>query len=128
MTERTTFAFGYLIRTSEVNFGSIIARRLTLTGSTLRAREPEFKAAIATELEKQVWPFVSAGKYQAHVFKTFPFSEAAAAHRLMESSKHMGKIVMIPREFAVKMILYEVDLPNVGSGGLESHAFSEVCF
>lgn len=82
--------------TAEVDFRIIMARRLTLTGSTLRAREPEFKAAVAAELEKYVWPFISAGKFQTHVFKSFPFAEAAAAHRLMESSTHIGKIVLTP--------------------------------
>lgn len=80
----------------EVDFRTIMTRRLTLTGSTLRAREPEFKAAVAAELEQHVWPFITAGKFQSHVFRTFPFAEAAAAHRLMESSKHIGKIVLIP--------------------------------
>ncbi|QYM79187.1 NAD(P)H-quinone oxidoreductase [Horticoccus luteus] len=81
---------------AEVDFRAVMARRLTLTGSTLRTREPEFKAAVAAELERQVWPLVVAGKFKAQVWKTFPFGEAAAAHRLMESSEHRGKIVLIP--------------------------------
>ena len=81
---------------AEVDFRIIMARRLTLTGSTLRALEPEFKTAVAADLEQHVWPFISAGKFQPHVFKTFPFAEAAAAHRLMESSTHIGKIVLTP--------------------------------
>lgn len=81
---------------AEVDFRPIMARRLTLTGSTLRAREPEFKAAVAAELEQHVWPLIAAGKFQPHVFKVFPFAEAAAAHRLMQSSLHIGKIVLIP--------------------------------
>jgi NADPH2:quinone reductase len=81
---------------AEVDFRAIMTRRLTLTGSTLRAREPEFKAAVASELEEHVWPLIEAGKFQAHVFKTFPFTEAAAAHHLIESSAHIGKIVLIP--------------------------------
>lgn len=80
----------------EVDFRIIMARRLTLTGSTLRAREPEFKAAVADELEQRVWPFITTGKFHPHVFQTFPFEEAAAAHRLMESSAHIGKIVLVP--------------------------------
>lgn len=81
---------------AEVDFRIIMARRLTLTGSTLRAREPAFKAAIAVDLEKHVWPLINAGKFEPHVFKIFPFAEAAAAHHLMESSTHIGKIVLIP--------------------------------
>ncbi|MEO6873702.1 MAG: NAD(P)H-quinone oxidoreductase [Opitutaceae bacterium] len=81
---------------AEVDFRVIMARRLTLTGSTLRAREPEFKAAVAADLERHVWPLITAGKFQPHVFQPFPFAEAAAAHRLMQSSTHIGKIVLIP--------------------------------
>lgn len=82
--------------TAEVDFRTIMARRLTLTGSTLRGREPAFKAAVAVELEQHVWPLIRAGKFQPHVFKTFRFAEAASAHCLMQSSAHVGKIVLIP--------------------------------
>jgi len=67
---------------------------LTITGSTLRSRETAFKTMLAAELERHVWPLLQAGKVRASVFKIFPFDEAAEAHRLMESSEHIGKIVL----------------------------------
>ena len=74
----------------------VMAKRLTITGSTLRTREPAFKAALAAEIEQRVWPLVRAGKFRPHVFSTFPFAAAAEAHRLMESSAHIGKLVLVP--------------------------------
>jgi NADPH:quinone reductase-like Zn-dependent oxidoreductase len=81
---------------AEVNLMQVMSQRLTITGSTLRTREPAFKAALAAEIERRVWPLLAAGKIRANVFKTFPFAAAAAAHRLMESSAHIGKIVLVP--------------------------------
>ncbi len=81
---------------AEVNFGHILGKRLTLTGSTLRPQSVAQKAAIAREVEEQVWPLVAAGAYRTPVFRSFFLSEAAAAHTLMEASEHMGKIVLIP--------------------------------
>ncbi len=78
----------------EVNLMQVMAQRLTITGSTLRSRETEFKCALAAELEAQVWPLVEQGKVKASVFRVYPMSEAADAHRLMESSAHVGKIVL----------------------------------
>lgn len=72
----------------------IMARRLTITGSTLRARDAAFKTALAAEVERHVWPLIAAGKLRPTVFATFPLSQAAEAHRLMESSRHIGKIVL----------------------------------
>ena len=71
-----------------------VMRRLTITGSTLRPRTSEFKAAIAKSLRDKIWPLVEAGRIQPQVFKTFPLEQAAEAHRLMESSQHIGKIVL----------------------------------
>ena len=68
---------------------------------TLRAREPAFKAALAPELEQEVWTLISAGKFQSHLFETFPFVEAADALRPMESSTHIGNTVLIPTKPAV---------------------------
>lgn len=62
----------------------------------LRNRSPENKAVIVGEVEKHVWPAIAAGKVKPVVFKSFPLSEAAEAHRLMESSAHVGKILLIP--------------------------------
>ena len=77
-----------------VPLGQILMRRLTLTGSTLRARPVAFKAAIAAQLREQVWPLLAAGTIKPVIFQTFPLAEAAKAHALMESSSHVGKIVL----------------------------------
>jgi putative PIG3 family NAD(P)H quinone oxidoreductase len=78
----------------EVNLRQVMAQRLTITGSTLRTREMEFKRALAAEIEARVWPLIEAGAVKASVFRVFPLSEAAEAHRLMESSEHVGKILL----------------------------------
>ena len=77
-----------------VNFMRLMLKRLTHTGSTLRARSVADKAAIARALEDKVWPLIAAGKVKPVIYKTFPLTEAAAAHALMESSQHIGKIVL----------------------------------
>jgi NADPH:quinone reductase len=77
-----------------VNISRIMLKRLTHTGSTLRARPIPEKAAIARAVETNVWPLIAAGRVKPPIFKTFPLNEAAAAHALMESSAHIGKIVL----------------------------------
>ena len=72
----------------------VMRRRLTLTGSTLRARAPEFKAMVADELARTVWPHVEAGRLKPVIDRTYPLAEAAEAHRRMESGAHVGKIVL----------------------------------
>jgi len=79
---------------SEFNAGLVLRRRITVTGSTLRPRPVAFKAAIAQNLRKNVWPLIEAGKIKPEIFKTFPLENAAEAHRLMETSQHIGKIVL----------------------------------
>lgn len=79
---------------AEVNFGYVLSKRLTLTGSTLRPQSVAQKAAIAREVEAQIWPLVAAGRYRSPLYRVFALNEAAAAHALMESSQHMGKIVL----------------------------------
>ncbi|KAG2689804.1 hypothetical protein I3760_09G156500 [Carya illinoinensis] len=81
---------------TEVNLSCLLARCLTVKASRLRYRSPENKAAIVNEVEKNVWPAIIAGKITPVVYKSFPLSEAAEAHRLMESSKHIGKILLVP--------------------------------
>jgi NADPH2:quinone reductase len=76
------------------NFMQLMLKRLTWTGSTLRPRSVEQKAAIAAALEAEVWPLLAAGRVKPLIHATFPLREAAAAHRLMESSQHIGKIVL----------------------------------
>ncbi len=72
----------------------ILRRRLTVTGSALRPRGIEFKGAIAWNLREKVWPLIESGKIKAVIHKTFPLAEASKAHALMESSAHIGKIVL----------------------------------
>jgi putative PIG3 family NAD(P)H quinone oxidoreductase len=78
----------------EMDLAPLMIKRLTLTGSTLRPRKPEFKAHLARELEQKVWPLLESGAVKIVVDKAFPLEEAAAAHRHMEASAHMGKIVL----------------------------------
>jgi len=79
-----------------VDLRRILGRRLTLTGSTLRARSVEQKGRIAAALLREVWPLVEARRVLPRIAATFPLADAAAAHRLMESSAHVGKIVLVP--------------------------------
>jgi NADPH2:quinone reductase len=79
---------------SPINLRDIMVRRLTITGSTLRPRPVAFKGAIAAALREKVWPLIEMGKIKPVVFKTFPLEQASEAHRLMESSAHIGKIVL----------------------------------
>jgi len=78
----------------EVNFGEIMRRRLTITGSTLRPRPVAFKQEIAQKLRQRIWPLLESGKIKPVIFKTFPLEQAAQAHALMESSTHVGKIML----------------------------------
>ncbi len=80
---------------AEVNFMPVMLKRLTLTGSTLRIRSIEDKAAIADALYEKVWPLIEAGTVKPQLFKTFALEEASKAHELMESSAHIGKIVLV---------------------------------
>jgi len=77
-----------------VNFLPILLKRLWHTGSGLRPRPVADKAAIARALEENVWPMITAGKVKPVIYKTYPLREAAAAHALMETSEHIGKIVL----------------------------------
>jgi NADPH2:quinone reductase len=79
---------------SELNIDAVMRRRLTITGSTLRPRPVEFKGAIARSLREKIWPLIESGRIKPEIYKTFPLERAAEAHRLMESSQHIGKIVL----------------------------------
>jgi len=79
---------------AEVNFAAVMMKRLTITGSTLRARPVEVKAALAAELKEKVWPLLDSGEIAPVMAASFPLAEAAKAHALMESSGHIGKIVL----------------------------------
>lgn len=80
--------------TSEIFVPAIMLKRLTLTGSTLRARSPEFKGGIAQDLHKKVWPLLEDGSVKAVVDSTFPLAKAADAHRRIEGGAHIGKIIL----------------------------------
>jgi len=77
-----------------IDLSVVMRKRLTITGSMLRSREVSFKAAIAQNLEKNIWPLLKSGEIRPIIYKVFPADQAAAAHRLMESSEHIGKIVL----------------------------------
>ena len=79
---------------SSVEWGLLMVKRLTITGSTLRASPLSRKAEIAKSLREKVWPLFEAGKLKSVVHRVFPLAEAAEAHRLMESSAHIGKIML----------------------------------
>jgi NADPH2:quinone reductase len=79
---------------TELSLGEILRRRLTVTGSTLRPRPVAFKAAIAAQLKERVWPLLDDRRIEPVVYRVFPASEAAAAHALMESGEHIGKIML----------------------------------
>ncbi|MDX2264676.1 MAG: NAD(P)H-quinone oxidoreductase [Hyphomicrobiales bacterium] len=79
---------------ASVDFMRVMLKRITITGSTLRARPAQVKAGIAQGLEAMVWPLIEAGQVRAVIDSTFPLAEAAAAHARMESNAHMGKIIL----------------------------------
>ena len=79
---------------AQLNFLPVLLKRLTLTASTLRPRSAEVKAGIAQSLKEHVWPLLEQGKIKPVIAQVFPFSAAADAHRLMESSEHVGKIIL----------------------------------
>jgi NADPH2:quinone reductase len=86
---------------AEVDLSTVLRRRLTITASTLRPRPVEFKAAIARRLRAVVWPLIEAGRIKPMLFRTFELGQAGAAHALMESSAHIGKIVLAVTDEAV---------------------------
>lgn len=79
---------------SQFDAGLVLRKRLTITGSTLRPRPVEFKTAIAQNLKRTAWPWIESGRIKPVIYRTFPAAEAAAAHALMESNQHVGKIVL----------------------------------
>jgi NADPH:quinone reductase len=80
---------------AEINMALVMMRRLTLTGSTLRARDATFKALLTQEIAQTVWPMVENGHLRAEMDKSFSLADAAAAHAYMESGDHVGKIVLL---------------------------------
>ena len=80
--------------TAEIPMWDVMRKRLTLTGSTLRARSLSFKSMLAAEIEREVWPHLESGRIRPVIHSTFPLADAAGAHRLMDSGEHVGKIVL----------------------------------
>ena len=79
---------------SALDAGTVLRRRLTITGSTLRPRSVAYKTELARELRQRVWPLLDDGRLRPVIHRVFPAAEAAQAHALMESSTHVGKIVL----------------------------------
>ena len=77
-----------------LDMGQVLRRRLTVTGSTLRPRSVAFKAAIAQQLRDKVWPLLESKKIRPVIYESFPLDQAVEAHKLMESSTHVGKIML----------------------------------
>jgi putative PIG3 family NAD(P)H quinone oxidoreductase len=80
---------------AQVNLIALMQRRVTLTGSTLRSRSVAEKAAIAAALRQHVWPLLESGAVKPVIYKTFPLREAAEAHRVIDASEHIGKLVLL---------------------------------
>ena len=79
---------------AEINMNTVLPKRLTLTGSTLRSRTVAQKAAVADAMRRNVWPLLERGRVRPIIYETFPLAQAGDAHRVMESSRHIGKIVL----------------------------------
>jgi NADPH2:quinone reductase len=79
---------------TELDINEVMRRRLVISGSTLRPRPVEFKGAVAARLREKIWPLIEAGKIKPEIYKTFPLAQASEAHRLMETSQHIGKLVL----------------------------------
>ena len=90
-------AFLHGSKVAEMDFLPVMTRRLTITGSTMRPRTTAQKGAIAEALRRHVWPVLEAGRCGPVIHTVFPLAEAAEAHRLIESSQHIGKIVLLVR-------------------------------
>ena len=80
---------------AQFDAGTVLRRRLTISGSTLRPRPVAFKAAIAQSLRTKVWPWIEAGRIKPVIHQVFPAAEAAQAHTLMETNQHIGKLVLV---------------------------------
>ena len=79
---------------AEIDIADVMRRRLTLTGSTLRARNADFKALLADEIHRTLWPRLSEGGWKPAMDQSFPLADASAAHARMQAGEHVGKIVL----------------------------------
>ncbi|WP_423148202.1 NAD(P)H-quinone oxidoreductase [Rubrolithibacter danxiaensis] len=91
---RISFINAMIGSKSEIDIRFIMSKQLQITGSMLKPQKADFKAGLAFEVEKYIWPLISNGKIKPIIYKTFKLEEAAEAHQLMESSKHIGKILL----------------------------------
>ncbi len=105
---RVVLLASHLGATAEVNVRNIVRRRLTLTGSTLRPRPPEYKGRIARELVAEVWPLLEDGRIRVHICATIPLDAVAEAHAMMDANEQIGKIVLA-----------------VGGGAVDAHPVPE---
>lgn len=91
---RLVFIASHLAETAEVNIRSIVRRRLTLTGSTLRPRTSSFKGQIASALVEKVWPLIESGRIVSRIHSVFPWEKVQDAHRLLDGNEQIGKVVL----------------------------------
>lgn len=91
---RLVFIASHLGETATVDVRSLVRRRLTMTGSTLRPRPPAYKGRLAEELVAQVWPLIEAGRIITRVHSVLPFDEVAAAHEILDANRQIGKVVL----------------------------------
>ena len=80
---------------AELDINEVMRKRLVVTGSTLRPRPVEFKGRIAASLREKIWPLIEAGRIRPEIYRSFPLEQASEAHRVLESSQHIGKLVLI---------------------------------
>lgn len=92
---RLVLIASHLGATAEINVRNIVRRRLTLTGSTLRPRPPEYKGRIARDLVDQVWPLLEDGRIRTHICATYPLAKVADAHAVLDANEQIGKVVLI---------------------------------
>jgi NADPH2:quinone reductase len=92
---RVVLIASHLGETAEINVRNLVRRRLTLTGSTLRPRPPEYKGRIARELVEQVWPLLERGRIRVHVCATLPLDAVADAHAILDANEQVGKVVLV---------------------------------
>ena len=91
---RVVLLASHLGASAEINVRDIVRRRLTLTGSVLRPRSPEYKGRIARELVEQVWPLLAQGTIAVRICATFALEEAGEAHRMLDENRQIGKVVL----------------------------------
>lgn len=92
---RLVFIASHQGEMAEVNIRSLVRRRLTITGSTLRPRSPDYKGRIARELVDQVWPLIEGGSISTHIHQAVPFADVRQAHAILDENRQVGKVVLI---------------------------------